>query len=76
MQDAEIIEMLHAIRSRFLPGKAVVLVCGEEIGAIAPFTKNFSLEEKKIAAYVCQGHVCSLPAASPEKLMQLLEKAG
>jgi uncharacterized protein YyaL (SSP411 family) len=76
LQDAEIIEMLHAIRSRFLPGKAVVLLCGEEIGAVAPFTGNFSREEKKIAAYLCQGHVCSLPATSPEKLMQLLEKVG
>ena len=70
-QDAGIIEMLQAIRSRYLPNKSVVLVCGEEIGEIAPFTKNLAQKEGKTTAYVCTDHVCSLPATSPEKMMQL-----
>ena len=74
LQDAEIIDMLQAIRSRFLPNKSVVLVCGEEIREIAPFTRNLVQQEGKTTAYVCTGHVCSLPATSPEKMMQLLEK--
>ncbi len=75
-QDAGIIEMLQAIRSRYLPNKSVVLVCGEEIGEIAPFTKNLAHEDGKTTAYVCTGHACSLPATSPEEIIQLLEKTG
>jgi uncharacterized protein YyaL (SSP411 family) len=71
LQDAGIIAMLQAIRSRFLPNKSIVLVCGEEIGEIAPFTKNLVQVEGKSTAYVCNDHVCSLPATSPEKMMKL-----
>ncbi|MDD1749565.1 MAG: thioredoxin domain-containing protein [Methanothrix sp.] len=70
-QDAGIIEMLQAIRSRYLPNKSVVLVCGEEIREIAPFTKELAQHEGKTTAYVCTGHVCSLPATSPEMMMKL-----
>jgi hypothetical protein len=76
LQDADIIEMLQAIRSRFLPNKSTVLVCGEEIREIAPFTKNLAQEVGKTTAYVCTDHVCSLPATSPEKMMKLLENTG
>ena len=71
LQDAGIIAMLQAIRSRYLPNKSIVLVCGEEIGEIAPFTKNLVQVEGKSTAYVCTDHVCSLPATSPEKMMKL-----
>ena len=71
LQDAGIIEMLQAIRSRFLPNKSTVLVCGEEIREIAPFTNNLIQVEGKTTAYVCTDHVCSLPATSPEEMMKL-----
>jgi uncharacterized protein YyaL (SSP411 family) len=71
LQDAGIIAMLQAIRSRFLPNKSIVLVCGEEIGEIAPFTKNLVQVEGKTTAYVCTDHVCSLPTTSPEKMIKL-----
>ncbi|MDD4161170.1 MAG: thioredoxin domain-containing protein [Methanothrix sp.] len=70
-QDAGIIEMLQAIRSRYLPNKSVVLVIGEEIREALPFTKNLVQHEGKATAYVCTGRVCSLPATSPEMLMKL-----
>ena len=76
LQDADMIEMLQAIRSRFLPNKSIILVCGEEIRGIAPFTKNLIQVEGKTTAYVCTDHVCSLPAASPEEMMTLLKKTG
>jgi uncharacterized protein YyaL (SSP411 family) len=72
MQDAGIIEMLQSLRSRYLPNKSVVLVCGEEIGEIAPFTKNLAQMEGKIAAYVCIDHVCSLPVTSSKEMMKLI----
>ena len=70
MQDVGIIEMLQALRSRYLPNKSVVLVCGEEIREIAPFTKDLALVEGKIVAYVCTDHVCSLPVTSPKEMMR------
>jgi uncharacterized protein YyaL (SSP411 family) len=72
LQDVDIIEMLQALRSRFLPNKSVVLVYGEEIREIAPFTKNLAQMEGKIAAYVCTDHVCSLPVTSPKEMMKLI----
>ena len=71
LQETGIIEMLHAIRSRYLPNKSVVLVCGEEIREMAPFTKKLAQVEGKTTAYVCTDHVCSLPVISPEKMMLL-----
>jgi len=71
MQDVGITRMLQALRSRYLPNKSVVLVCGEEIREIAPFTKNLAQVEGKISAYVCTDHVCSLPVTSPKEMMKL-----
>jgi uncharacterized protein YyaL (SSP411 family) len=68
-QDSGIIEMLRAIRSRYLPNISILLVCGEEIKEIAPFTKNLAKVEGKITAYVCTDHVCSLPTSSPKEMM-------
>ena len=75
-EDSGIIEMLRTIRSRFLPNKAVVLVSGQEIGKIAPFTKDLVQLEGKATAYICSDHVCQLPTTSPEKMTDLLEKIG
>ncbi|MDD2754761.1 MAG: thioredoxin domain-containing protein [Methanothrix sp.] len=69
-QDAVIIKMLEAMRTRFLPNKSTILVCGKEIREIAPFTRNLPPEEETIAAYVCTDHVCSLPTASPNEMMK------
>jgi hypothetical protein len=69
-QDAVIIKMIEAMRTRFLPNKSTILVCGKEIREIAPFTKNFPPEDETIAAYVCTDHVCSLPTASPNEMMR------
>ncbi len=66
-------EMLAAIRIRFLPNKAVVLVSGSEIVNVAPFTRDLVPVKGKAAAYVCSDHVCQLPATSAAELMALLE---
>ncbi|MDD2836373.1 MAG: thioredoxin domain-containing protein, partial [Methanothrix sp.] len=71
-QDTVIIEMLQAIRARFLPNKSTILVCGKEIREIVPFTRNLPPEEETTAAYVCTDHVCSLPTTSPKEMMRLL----
>jgi uncharacterized protein YyaL (SSP411 family) len=70
-EDAGMIEMLQAIRSRYLPNKSILLVCGEEIREIAPSTKNLPQAGGRVAAYICTDHVCSLPVTIPEEMMNL-----
>jgi hypothetical protein len=74
LEDVGLKEMLAAIRSRFLPNKAVVLASGSEIVMVAPFTRDLVPVKGKAAAYVCSDHVCQLPATSAAELMALLEK--
>lgn len=74
LEDVGLKEMLAAIRSRFLPNKAVVLVSGSDIVMVAPFTRDLVPVKGKAVAYVCSDHVCQLPATSAAELMALLEK--
>lgn len=73
LQDATIVEMLSAMRSRFLPNKSTVLVHGKDIREIVPFSRSLPQDEETTAAYVCTDHVCSLPVRGPQELMLLLE---
>jgi uncharacterized protein len=75
-EDADILEMLRAIRSRFLPCKVLAMVSGEEIGKVALFTKDMVQYEGMATAYVCSGQACQLPVTSLEKMIALLENAG
>jgi uncharacterized protein YyaL (SSP411 family) len=75
-EDSGMTEMLRTIRSRFLPNKAVVLVSGQGIAEISPFTKDLVQLEEKATAYICSDHVCQLPTTSLEKMTDLLEKIG
>jgi uncharacterized protein YyaL (SSP411 family) len=59
LQDADIIEMLQAIRSRFLRINPSSWY-GEEIGGCA-IHKNLAQVDGKATACVCTDHVCSLP---------------
>ena len=73
-EDSGIIEMLRAIRSRFLPNKAVVLASSREIGEAIPFAKDLVQMDGKATAYICSDHVCQLPTTNPEMMTDLLEK--
>jgi uncharacterized protein YyaL (SSP411 family) len=66
--------MLRAIRSRFLPNKAVVLASSREIGEATPFAKDLVQMDGKATAYICSDHVCQLPTTNPEMMTDLLEK--
>ncbi|OPY50307.1 MAG: hypothetical protein A4E49_02782 [Methanosaeta sp. PtaU1.Bin112] len=72
IEDVRIAEMLRAMRSHFLPNKSTMLVNGEEIREIVPFTRSLPLDGETTAAYVCTDHVCSLPVPGPKELMMLL----
>jgi hypothetical protein len=72
-EDEGTTEMLQAIRSRFLPNKSVILVCGDEIQDLAPITRNLEGAQGRARAYVCTGQVCSPAITNPEEMMELLE---
>ena len=74
LKDSGLKDMLAALRRKFLPNKAVILVSGNDIGAIAPFTTDLCPIDGKATAYVCSDRVCQLPLTSVEKLIALLEK--
>ncbi len=72
--DEGIVRMLEAIRSRFLPNKSVILVSGEDIRNLAPFTQNLHQLNGKATAYVCAGYSCEIPTDDPQKVIDLLER--
>jgi hypothetical protein len=72
-EDTGTIEMLRALRSRFLPSNSVILACGDEIRDLAPFTKNLEDASGRTRAYVCTSQSCSLAATSPEMMMQMID---
>lgn len=70
-------EMLHAIYTRFLPGKVLVKrpVSEEEAGVLlnlAPFLTQHCPIGGKTAAYVCTDYACRAPVTSVEDLEALL----
>ncbi len=70
-------EMLHEVRSRFLPNMVLVFrPTNEESPAIDQFAPLYQ-HQKSIAgqgtAYVCHNHACKHPATSVEKLSEQLD---
>ncbi|OPY52624.1 MAG: Cellobiose 2-epimerase [Methanosaeta sp. PtaU1.Bin060] len=65
--------LLRALRERFLPSKAVLLVNGDEVRSIALFTMEMAQVEGRATAYVCSGSNCHLPTTDPERMIELLE---
>lgn len=67
-------KMLKALRSRFLPNNVVLLRSKDspEITEIAPFTKDFQMQEGKATAYVCSGQVCQRPTTDAKEMIARL----
>jgi uncharacterized protein YyaL (SSP411 family) len=70
------LQMLKALRSRFIPNKVVILMpAGEEsqdILELAEFTKGLSAIDGKSTAYICANHTCKLPTTDATKMLELL----
>jgi len=71
------VEMLKALRSRFIPNKVVILVdSGKDSPAIfqlAEFTKILSSIEGAATAYVCANQSCDLPTTDAARMLDLLD---
>jgi len=76
LEDGDLLRMLEAIRSRFLPSKVVLMVSGAEIAKFAPFTESLVRLDGAATAYVCSGHRCLAPTTDPETMIEMLKKGG
>ncbi len=72
-EDIGIAKMLEALRSRFLPNKAVIGVFGDEVRKTAEFTQNLPQLGGLATAYVCANYSCELPTDDPDRMVDLLE---
>ncbi|RMI13301.1 MAG: thioredoxin domain-containing protein [Calditrichaeota bacterium] len=71
--------MLAAIREAFLPNKVLLLrtsTVEEELGKIAPYTRQMTAVEGRATAYVCQNYACELPTTEVAKMRELLGLSG
>ncbi|MHC4396379.1 MAG: thioredoxin domain-containing protein [Planctomycetota bacterium] len=67
-------QMLHLIRSKFLPNTVVLLhEQGTAIEQIIPFVKNQIAIDSKATVYVCENYVCNRPVNNVKELKKLLE---
>jgi hypothetical protein len=82
-ESEELQHMLKALRSRFIPGK-VVLVRREGPGSgegplleeLAPFLSAYRSGEGSALAYVCSNNACALPTSRVDRMLQLLGEAA
>jgi uncharacterized protein len=72
-EDEGIANMLRAVRSRFLPNKAVIVVSGDDIRKLAQFTRNLSQLNGEATAYVCADYSCEIPTNDLHRMIDILE---
>ncbi|MCJ7444332.1 MAG: thioredoxin domain-containing protein [Methanotrichaceae archaeon] len=73
-KSAETMEMLKALRIKFMPNKVIILVDGDEFYHIAEFTRDLKQLDGRSTAYICINHECKLPTHEPEKILELLRE--
>ncbi len=68
-------EMLKRLSSEFLPNAVLLLKSSgdSKLKKLAPFTADFTMEDNKATAYVCQNYACELPTTDAGKMMELLK---
>ncbi|MDD1705599.1 MAG: thioredoxin domain-containing protein, partial [Methanoregulaceae archaeon] len=70
-------DLAGALNTLYLPFMVVLLKNSgteEELGAIAPFTREMSPVGGKTAAYICSRHTCSVPVTGVKELLESAEK--
>lgn len=71
--------LLEVVRSRYLPGRILVLIDGSEgrASSLHPrleILSRLKMQDGRPTAYVCRHTACSLPITEPEQLVNLLEE--
>jgi uncharacterized protein YyaL (SSP411 family) len=72
------LDMLAALRKRFLPETVVLFIptdskSASEINHLAPFTRSMKALKNRATAYVCQDFFCKLPTNSIEQMLENLK---
>jgi uncharacterized protein len=74
---ADTLELLRVLRSRFVPGKVVLLVDSAEtrdvLAAGVPSVASMTKLQGRAAAYVCRNYTCQLPVSEADKLAKLIQ---
>jgi hypothetical protein len=69
-------EMMHALRSHFLPNRVILFRPSEEkspgIDRVAEFVKTHVPLKGKPTAYVCRGNACEAPTTDVKKMLSAL----
>lgn len=66
--------MLHAIRTRFVPNKVMLLkeVDQKDFENLAGFTKDMKMIDNKTTVYICRNFVCNKPITEIEEVLEIL----
>jgi len=69
--------LLHALHSRFVPNRIVLLVDGEEsrkaLAGYLPVVATMTVLNGQATAYVCEDYTCKLPTTDVEEFGQLIQ---
>lgn len=68
-------KMICALNELFLPNKVVLLkkTNSDDLSAIAPFAKSYSMINSKTTVYVCEDFACKAPTNDVEEMVRLLK---
>jgi len=66
--------MLHAIRTRFVPNKVMLLkeVDQKDLENLPGFTKDMKTIDNKTTVYICRNFVCNKPITEIEEVLEIL----
>ncbi len=68
-------ELLHKINREFIPNKTVMLKSSDNrkmLELIAPFTKDYTIENGNTLVYVCKNFNCNIPTNNIKTVLELL----
>jgi uncharacterized protein YyaL (SSP411 family) len=76
-EDPATVELLREARSRFLPGRLILLADGEEsrrrLARYSPALADMKAVDGHPTAYVCEDFTCQLPVCGRDQLAELLQ---
>jgi uncharacterized protein YyaL (SSP411 family) len=65
-------DLLHRIRSRYLPNRALTVVDPADVGSLPPLLAGKGQKGGKTTVYVCHAMTCSAPATTWDEIEPLL----
>jgi len=69
--------LLQKLNSNFIPNKVVLFKNNdnqEDLEHIAPFTKDYEIEDENLMVYVCKNFNCNMPTNEIKTVLELLDQ--